>query len=253
MDLRRDEPIRPFAPENRRGPLAIGGGYDWSRLEDEAERDRAERRRLTRWVIAAAVLHLALLALRLPEFGGEPLEPAATPKVFVIQPVRFQPPPPAAQKEIPKPKVKRIPIPDPTPHDPEPIRVENDLPVESDLPPVDLLFAGAEDGPPGPPGPPRPHGVLEVGGEVTAPVKIYAPKPLYTEEARAARLQGVVIVRAIVDADGSVRDVEVLKGLPLGLDRQTVETVREWRFEPARRNGQPVPVFLNITVSFTVQ
>lgn len=250
MNLRRDQPTRPFAPENRRGLLAIGGGYDPTRLEYEAERDRADRRRLTRFVIAAAALHLALLAVHLPDLGGEPLEPAAPPKVFVIQPVRFQPPPPAAQREIPKPKVKRIPIPDPTPQDPEPIRVEHELPVEIDLPPADVLFAGIPDGPPGPA---RPQGVLEVGGEVSAPVKIHAPKPLYTEEARAARLQGVVIVRAIVDVDGSVRDIEVLKGLPLGLDERTVETVREWRFEPARRAGLPVPVFLNITVSFSVQ
>lgn len=249
MDLKRDQPIRPFAPDGNR-LLAIGGGYDPDRLEYEAARDRADRRRLVRFVAAAAVLHLALLAVHLPDFGGEPLEPAAQPKVFVIQPVRFQPPPPAAQKEIPKPKVKRIPIPDPTPEDPEPIRVEHELPVELDLPPADVLIAGIPDGPPGPA---RPVGVFDVGGEVSAPVKVYAPEPLYTEEARAARVQGVVIVRAIVDAEGTVRDVEVLKGLPMGLDQRTVETVREWRFEPARRNGEPVPVFYNVTVSFTVQ
>jgi TonB family protein len=252
MNLRDDEPIRPFAPDHRR-LLALGGGWDPARLEDEAARDRADRRRLTRIVIVAAALHLALLAIRLPDLGAPPLEPAAAPRVFVIQPVRFQPPPPAAQREIPKPKVKRVPVPDPTPDDPEPIRVERELPVELDLPPADALFAGIPDGPPGPPRPALPAGILEVGGEVTAPVKLHAPRPLYTEEARAARLQGVVIVRAIIDADGSVRDVEVLKGLPLGLAERTVEAVREWRFEPALRGGVPVPVFFNITVSFTVQ
>lgn len=252
MNLRDDEPIRPFAPDRDRRLLALGG-WDPARLEDEAARDRADRRRLTRIVIAAAALHLALLAIRLPDLGAPPLEPAAAPRVFVIRPVRFQPPPPAARREIPKPKVRRVPVPDPTPDDPEPIRVERELPVELDLPPADALFAGIPDGPPGPPRPALPAGILEVGGEVTAPVKLHAPRPLYTEEARAARLQGVVIVRAIIDADGSVRDVEVLKGLPLGLAERTVEAVREWRFEPALRGGVPVPVFFNITVSFTVQ
>jgi len=250
MDLRRDETIRPFAPESQRRLLALGGGYDPDRLEYEAARDRADRRRLTRIVLAAAAVHLALLAVRLPDLGSRPLEPAAEPRVFVIRQVRFQPPPPAAQREIPKPKVKRIPVPDPTPDDPEPIRVAEELPLDLDLPPADVLFAGIPDGPPGPA---RPAGILEVGGGVTAPVKLYAPKPIYTEEARAARVQGVVIVRLIVDVDGSVRDVQVLKGLPLGMTERTVETVREWRFEPALRGGVPVPVFFNITVSFTVQ
>lgn len=252
MNLRPDEPIRPFAGESERRLLSLGG-YDPARLDYEIERDRADARRLRRFVLAAAVLHVALLLVHLPDLPDRPLEPARQEKVFVVQQMRFQPPPPAAQREIPKPKVKKVPIPDPTPDDPEPIRVEHELPVTLDLPPADVAFAGIPDGPPGPPGPALPEGILEVGGEVSAPVKVHAPEPTYTEEARAARVMGVVILRTVVDADGTVRDVEVLKGLPLGMTESAVETVRQWRFRPATRNGVPVPVYYNLTISFSLQ
>lgn len=249
MNLRPDQPIRPFSGEGERRLLSFGG-YDPARLDYEVERDRTDARRLRRFVLAAAVLHIGLLLVHLPELAGRPLEPARQEQVFVVRPVRFQPPPPAAQREIPKPKVKRVPVPDPTPDDPEPIRIEHELPVTPDLPPADVYIAGIPDGPPGPA---LPAGILEVGGEVSAPVKVHAPEPTYTEEARAARVMGVVILRTVVNADGTVRDVEVLKGLPLGMTESAVETVREWRFRPATRNGEPVPVFYNLTISFSLQ
>ncbi len=251
MNLRPEEPIRPFSGQDERRPLSLGG-YDPERLEYEAELDRAQARRLRRLVLVAAAFHVVLLLVNLPDLADRPLEPAAPARVFVVRQVHFQQPPPAAQREIPKPKVRRVPIPDPTPDDPEPIRVEEVLPVTLDLPPADVYLAGIP-GPPGPPGPALPSGILEVGGEVSAPVKLHAPEPTYTEEARAARVMGVVILRTVVDADGTVKSVEVLKGLPLGMSESAVETVRQWRFRPATRNGVPVPVFYNLTISFTLQ
>lgn len=251
--IQRDGEIRrPFAPEGR--ALAIGGGYDPARLDYEEGLDRADRRRLRLYVLAAAAIHLALLAVNLPGLAERPLEAAVSPKVFVIQQVRFRPPPVRVQQEIPERRVKRVPIPDPTPDEPEPIRLDEVLlPVEIDLPAPDTVFLGVPDGPPAPPRPALPAGVFEVGGEVTPPVKIHAPEPVYTEEARAARVQGVVILRAIIDAGGEVVDVQVLKGLPMGLAEKTVETVSGWRFEPARRGGEPVAVYFNFTVSFSLQ
>lgn len=246
------ETPRPFAPQPR-SLLTFGGGFDPARLEYEAGLERADRKRLVRWVAAAAAVHLALLAIKLPSLGDEPLEVAPAPKVFVVQQVRFRPPPVRAEREIPKPKTRKIPIPDPTPDDPEPIRLIEELELETELPEVDVLLAGIPDGPPGPAPAAVPDGVLEVGGEVMAPVKVHAPQPTYTEEARAARVQGVVILRAIIDELGEVHDVRVLKGLPMGMAERTVETVSQWRFEPATKNGAPVPVFFNITVSFSLQ
>lgn len=91
---------------------------------------------------------------------------------------------------------------------------------------------------------------IHVGGDVQKPVKVSAPQPAYTKEARAAKIQGVVIVQAIINRDGSVRNVKVLKGLPFGLSEAAKTTVESWDFEPATLNGEPVAVYYNLTVNF---
>ena len=91
---------------------------------------------------------------------------------------------------------------------------------------------------------------MEVGGGVRAPVKIFAPEPRYTEEARRARIQGMVILRAVIDEHGDVADVKVLKDLPLGLVESAIETVKQWKYEPATLDGEPVPVYFIISVGF---
>ena len=65
-------------------------------------------------------------------------------------------------------------------------------------------------------------------------------------------VQGVVILEAVVDADGTVRNVKVLKGLPMGLDQSAVEAVLTWRYEPARLEGRAVPVYFTFTISFSL-
>ena len=68
--------------------------------------------------------------------------------------------------------------------------------------------------------------VLQVGGGVSAPGKIFAPQPKTSEEARQGRIQGVVILQAIIDATGRVSQVKVMKGLTLGLFESAIETVK---------------------------
>jgi protein TonB len=63
----------------------------------------------------------------------------------------------------------------------------------------------------------------------------------------------VVLLEAVIDVDGSVVNVRVLKGLPQGLTESAAETAKIWKFEPATRNGQPVAVYLNLTVRFSLQ
>lgn len=89
-----------------------------------------------------------------------------------------------------------------------------------------------------------------VGGEVTRPEKISGDEPVYTEMARKARIMGVVILEAVIDEQGGVTDARVLKGLPMGLDRQALETVKTWKFKPATRAGRPVPVYYLVTMNF---
>jgi periplasmic protein TonB len=93
-------------------------------------------------------------------------------------------------------------------------------------------------------------GPYKVGGGVSAPRPIYSPDPEYSEEARRAKYQGTVVLWMIVGPDGRTHQIRVMRTLGLGLDEKAIEAVREWRFEPARRNGQPVSVEISVEVSF---
>jgi len=86
--------------------------------------------------------------------------------------------------------------------------------------------------------------------DVTKPEKLSALPPVYTDEAHQARIQGVVILEAIIDREGCINAVHVLKGLPFGLDRSALHAVQTWVFEPAELHGIPVPVYYTLTVNF---
>jgi len=95
-------------------------------------------------------------------------------------------------------------------------------------------------------------GVFRVGGNVSAPVCIYCPLPEYSEEGRKAKYQGLVVLWAVVDENGRVRDIRVQKGLGLGLDEEAIRAAQNWRFKPAERFGKPVPVAMAIEVRFNL-
>ena len=198
-------------------------------------------------IVLAIVFHIVFFLIKVPEMVAEAQE-AKKPKVYVVQQVRFKPPPPKQQREIPKARAKKVPIPDPTPDEPEPIRLPEEIEPEIDIPDTDIIF-GIPEGPP----PAEPEGPIRVGGDVQPPVKVSAPSPQYTEIARKARIQGVVIVEAIIDKEGSVTNVKVLKGLPMGLDTAAADAVKKWKFQPATLNGKPVAVIYNLTVNFRLQ
>jgi periplasmic protein TonB len=93
-------------------------------------------------------------------------------------------------------------------------------------------------------------GIYRVGGGVTAPQVIYAPDPEFSEEARKAKYQGVVVLWLIVGTDGRPHDIRVARALGMGLDEKAIEAIRQWRFEPSRKNGSPVAVQVNVEVNF---
>ncbi|HVO80345.1 MAG TPA: energy transducer TonB [Terriglobales bacterium] len=93
-------------------------------------------------------------------------------------------------------------------------------------------------------------GLYRVGGGVSAPRTLYAPEPEYSEEARKAKYQGTLVLWMIVGADGRPRDIRVARSLGMGLDEKALEAVRTWRFEPARKDGKPVAVQINVEVIF---
>jgi protein TonB len=82
------------------------------------------------------------------------------------------------------------------------------------------------------------------------PRAIYAPEPEFSEEARKSKYQGEVTLLAIIGADGLPRNLTVVRSLGMGLDEKAMETVRTWRFDPAKKDGHAVAVQMNIIVNF---
>ena len=177
----------------------------------------------------------------------------------------------AKSVEMPKPKPQPLPFPDPTPDEPEPLyepiqetapqivaQVGNDFSIgDVTGPPGAGGFGGTGRGTgsgsgigPGS-GPGVGDGVYGIGGGVKAPVAIFQPLPLYTEDARKARVEGIVLLQAIIRKDGTVDSFRVIRGLGYGLDESAINTIAtKWRFKPGTLSGQPVDVQANIEVSF---
>ena len=90
------------------------------------------------------------------------------------------------------------------------------------------------------------------GSDITPPRAIFAPDPEYSEAARRDKFKGHVLLGVIVGEDGTPQNVWVVQALGHGLDRASVETVKRWKFEPATKDGQPVPVILNVETTFDI-
>lgn len=93
-------------------------------------------------------------------------------------------------------------------------------------------------------------GLRGFAGVYTAPVVLFQVEPEFSEEARKAKLQGVVMLYGEVDTNGRLRNVRVTRGLGLGLEEKAVEAVKQWRFRPGTRNGKPVVAAASIEVNF---
>jgi protein TonB len=104
--------------------------------------------------------------------------------------------------------------------------------------------------PPQPPLPPAQRPVRLSAYEM--PRKIHDVAPLYPELAQRARVEGVVIIEAVIAVDGTVRDARVLRSVAL-LDRAALDAVKQWRYAPTRLNGVAVPVIVTVTVQFRLQ
>ena len=92
--------------------------------------------------------------------------------------------------------------------------------------------------------------VYRIGNGVSPPKVAHKVDPVYTEEAREAKVAGVVVLQIVVDADGSARDIVVTRTLGYGLDEAAVDCVRQWRFNPGMKEGSPVNVQATIEINF---
>ena len=91
-----------------------------------------------------------------------------------------------------------------------------------------------------------------VVGDVRPPELIVRVQPEYPEMARRARIEGKVILEAIINAQGDVENVRVLRSIPL-LDNSAIAAVKKWKYKPAVQHGRPVKVFFTVVVTFSLR
>ena len=92
--------------------------------------------------------------------------------------------------------------------------------------------------------------VYRVGNGTTPPSVLKKLEPEYTEEARAEKIAGTVLLSIVIETDGSASSFQILKGVGFGLDEKAVEAIGQWKFKPGTKDGVPVPVQAQIEVNF---
>jgi protein TonB len=225
---------------------------------------RAPRR--SNWTILGSIVaHAAFVAAlvivpivsALDSFVLHANEPLTFSIPVVVMPPSPPPPKSDAPAVAPDIKVDAAPLnssSDPAPR--EPVFVVNG--AGPDIPGVRTgsntgIDLGQPPGPPAPPvAPPAPQVPIRPGGAVLPPERTAYTAPNYPALAKSARIEGSVILEATIDEHGIVRDVRVLRSIPL-LDRAAIDAVTEWRYTPTRLNGAAVPVLLTVTVSFKLR
>jgi TonB family protein len=105
----------------------------------------------------------------------------------------------------------------------------------------------------------------KIGGDVSAPVPKVKVEPGYSSEAKAARVEGTCVLSIMIDAEGTPRDISVVKvmfkdkdtGKPVegdcGLSQEAVKALEQWRFEPGRKEGKAVAVKANVEMNFRLK
>ena len=198
-------------------------------------------------LLAAVAIHLAVFAITWPTFSQQ--KPAASRRMIVcrIPVVNYHEPPPFDQRITTPPR--RIPIPDPDPLGPE-LMTDEVAEMYDDPPSEDYVRVIPDP-------PPIAHAtdtrtVVDAGIDIDPPRALHRVEPRYTEAARKIRFEGVVVLSLLIDTNGQVTDVTVIRGLPFGLSENAVSAARQWRFEPCSINGNPVSVRYTLTIQFRI-
>lgn len=248
--------------------------------------DISGRKPLQVATILAIILHILLLVVVFPDFGTTVVEDLrevivvrnlARPAALAGAEGRPEAAPPQPKPVVPEPKPKFIPIPDPTPNAPEPIRREELEEVPRILEQLSAdLSIGDITAPPGPPsrggqgsgslggegvgtraGPGTgtgDGGPYRIGGGVTNPVVLVQTTPKYTDDAIKAKVQGVVFLQAVIRKNGRADSFKVIRGLGYGLEESAIrEIATNWKFKPGMKDGREVDVLATIEVTFTLR
>ena len=93
---------------------------------------------------------------------------------------------------------------------------------------------------------------VRVSQGVTKGMVVYRVEPTYPPLARQARIQGVVVLTAIIDKNGNIQNLRLVSGHPM-LTPAAINAVKQWRYKPFLLNGQPVEVETTVTVTFELQ
>lgn len=226
------------------------------------------------------LVHVALVALVVVVFAITAARSGVTPfahqraslemprLMWVVPAVVAPPPPPGPAPVPPRPAAPPIeaaaaaPLEAPSAVEPEPAtrdeRASDDGPVDAEVGGAANgveggLVGGTGDVPPlatAPP-PPQDPAPARVGDGMARPRKIKDVKPVYPLPAMVAQVGGNVFIEATIGADGKVHNARVLRSIAI-LDQAALDAVRQWEYEPSRRNGVPVPVTMVIVVTFTI-
>ena len=209
--------------------------------------------------IAAAIVATTLLVIHTP------VPRAAMMMAFVAAPPPPPPPPPPPKVLEPAQTASKS-----VPTNPAAAPVEPPEEIVPEAPPAhfdDEEFEGVPGGvtggvmggfeslappPPPPPPPPVPRGPIRIGGQIKEPALVYRVEPVYPGVAVSANIEGTVILEAIVDEEGRVETVKVLRSLSV-LDKPAIEAVKQWRYSPVLLNGKPEKFILTVAITFRLE
>ena len=184
---------------------------------------------------------------------------------MVVPPAMPEPPPPPMARSVPSAVPSAVPDRTFAPSTaPGSIEEETGPPPVPGVPSIGKFESGSDPGVlgglpggggisiPGPPPAAASSGPIRPGGKVKYPEKVRDVRPVYPQIAISGRVEGRVIIEAIIAVDGRVKDARILKSIPL-LDRAALDAVEQWTFSPTLLNGVPVPVLITISVDFRLR
>jgi periplasmic protein TonB len=244
----RDELFAGLGSASRRGGFRFGGSAS---------------------IGAHAAIVVAIVLLPLLRADEPPPEVHEPVRVAFYNPAPPPPPPPpaASLSAVTKPKEMSVPVPVPDPHAlviPDEAESVPEAAVEAGAEVASVekgVAGGVEDGivggtpggvpggtPDGVPGGTGDDPVLDVD---RGPKLLKQSRPQYPDEAFVKKIEGTVVIEILIDVAGRVARTRVIRSFPM-LDTAAIETVRQWIFAPAIKNGRPVPTLAVAPVTFTI-
>lgn len=198
-------------------------------------------------IMLAIILHIIIFLIKIPETTHY-ISQETNKNITILKKItpKFTKP---QYIEPTTTKFRTLPIPDPTPDEPEPIRekkiIEPKDSIIADSTGSDLFVSyqtpsNYQDIP------------VRIQEKGELPVLIHKAEAEYPEEARRARIEGVVILEAVINKDGTVGEVEIIKSAHKSLDEASIKAVKQYKFIPGKINGKPVRCFFTVSITFTL-